>query len=538
MESALRSLTPHLRINQVTVDVPDGKFYSDTYTADFLGKLLEREDHNHATVVHCLQALKAFQTSRASSVEKAPLTGMLKVYLEKMEPQDFREIADNSDDSQPLQWMEEVNAQSAPQALPTKDAPKGPPRKSKKIVPKFPHHGHGHREGSIIEIPFYNPATGSLTPLNGGINTTARTSYSSSTGSTWSSVLEPRLNPRACPYTPKVPGYAVGKKVQHVWANGLTSDIRPSKTAAEEPGAHCKQKTKEPVQELTAMGYPSSEILENEQEEKGSSTSDSNSSQSTAQQAYRAQAAGSQKPPVLDLVSVARMISEAAGSLELHARKITEAGASILSEGDEVASQNTLAEYWSVSSYHTTSHGPPQDEDLPPAEFTPDFELPLESLLRPIKKTTYQPITQEEVQNFLAEATWKGPESSPTPEARWTSKQIPLEPVLERRHYPDNDRFLEGLQQEQEQQEQLSAERRSRLERYPGNEAVFEHYSEELVNEEYTSHLYVNVKRISTQSTNPPVWYAPHRPRASDQAGGHQNPPMSPKPPTTKVWIH
>lgn len=200
---------------------------------------------------------------------------------------------------------------------------------------------------------------------------------------------------------------------------------------------------------------------------------------------------------------------------------------------DDAASLNTRNEYWSISSYRTKSHKSEQDvnesvdEIISPHDKSGDFSLPLESLLKPIKKNTYDPINQESVQKFLDGATWEAEPSVEPNETLWTAKTLPLQSVeqpvgvllgssivAEAPITRQRDRFLESIEASSNNQGVVLASgrntlRRSRLQRYPGSETVYTEYMREDVTGEGEHRVFI--QRISTQSTNPPEWYLRHR---------------------------
>jgi hypothetical protein len=201
---------------------------------------------------------------------------------------------------------------------------------------------------------------------------------------------------------------------------------------------------------------------------------------------------------------------------------------------DDAMSTNTRNEYWSISSFHTRT--PPDDDEIPP-DNSPDFVLPLDSLLKPMKKSTYKPVKQSTVQEFLAQGAWKAAPEEPEPETLWT-KKVPLVPVtgvvgdIDGIAPPlkppcEHDPFLESIQDLKQ-----DPQRRRRINRYPGNEISYTGYMREDVYEQYTEH-HVYVKRISTQSTTP-EWYRRSR---HEKAAPPESMKPTPEPvkPTHKV---
>jgi hypothetical protein len=181
------------------------------------------------------------------------------------------------------------------------------------------------------------------------------------------------------------------------------------------------------------------------------------------------------------------------------------------SVADDGASVNTRNEYWSVSSFHSKTHifedGNEISEDaVPPPlpELYQDFELPIESLLKPMKKSTYNPIFQEDVQKFLAAGAWGPRPSTEQPkEGLWTAKKVPLQPVKVSvgsvsvdTPKPQKDGFLESF-------DTFGADIEVRQTEF------FTKYMDS-----YTYTLSENVvatmdqvRKINTQNTNPPDWY-------------------------------
>ena len=178
---------------------------------------------------------------------------------------------------------------------------------------------------------------------------------------------------------------------------------------------------------------------------------------------------------------------------------------------DDCASISTRNEYWSVSSFHSKSQvledgnenlGDAAPSPLP--EIYQDFELPIESLLKPIKKSTYNPILQEDVQKFLAAGAWHaGPSMESPQEGLWTSKQVPLHPIKVSVGSSSveiskcqKDGFLESVNA-------FGADMQF------SQKEFFTKYMDSYtytLNENFVATM-GHVKRISTQNTNPPDWY-------------------------------
>jgi hypothetical protein len=195
---------------------------------------------------------------------------------------------------------------------------------------------------------------------------------------------------------------------------------------------------------------------------------------------------------------------------------------------DDAASLNTRNECWSISSFHSRTAAledgdKSSDEDLPPPpEEFPDFELPVHSLMKPIRKNTYHPIMQGDVNQFLESATWHADsveESGPV----WTAKNIPIQPVeiasATVRSDRQRDRFLESIERMGRNGEEAwnfvsDVGRRTRMERNPSSETFYAGYVRE-ENPGYTEeHFIRRVTRISTQSTNPAERHLRQRQRA------------------------
>jgi hypothetical protein len=194
---------------------------------------------------------------------------------------------------------------------------------------------------------------------------------------------------------------------------------------------------------------------------------------------------------------------------------------------DDSASLNTRNEWWSVSSFHSrTAHfedgDRPADEDLPPPppEGFPDFELPFDSLLKPIKKSTYHPIIQDGVLQFLESANWQ---THPTDEDSgpvWTAKHIPLQRVdvgiaatsESRQPERQGDRFLESIEvirrNEQEALQLVSNGARRNITERDSLRGAFRP-SLTGNNPSYTEEHIITSQVVITQTT--PEWYLRHR---------------------------
>lgn len=187
------------------------------------------------------------------------------------------------------------------------------------------------------------------------------------------------------------------------------------------------------------------------------------------------------------------------------------------SSADDAASLNTRNEHCSISSYCTKTQSDDGDErmDGVPSvlpELSPDFVLPINSLLKPIKKNTYNPISQENVAKFLAGTTWHAEAPIDEDKSMWTAKKLPLEPValvspsvttVQLGH--QRDRFLESIQVTRTDQTHPPQNiQRDRLHRYPGPETVYSEYMrEEMIDEASYETLYIKrVHRIDTQNTD------------------------------------
>jgi hypothetical protein len=191
---------------------------------------------------------------------------------------------------------------------------------------------------------------------------------------------------------------------------------------------------------------------------------------------------------------------------------------------DDAASINTRNEYWSISSFHTRTP-PTGDSDKasiaetnpPLPDEAPDFPLPLDSLLKPMKKSTFTPVPQKVMEEFLERAKWK--HTAPTSETHgttghWTAKKLPLQPVdfSGEKRVVTRDPFLESIAGRGGEGRMMRG-RRSRLNQYPGRETTYTEFMKEEENRNLGIYEleYMYVKRISTQSTNPPDWYLRQR---------------------------
>jgi hypothetical protein len=202
---------------------------------------------------------------------------------------------------------------------------------------------------------------------------------------------------------------------------------------------------------------------------------------------------------------------------------------------DDAASLNTRNEYWTISSYRTRSQSPPSewggiesvdDRSFPiPPDLSGDFTLPLESLLKPMKKNTYSPVNQENVQKFLDGATWQAEPPVEQKETLWTAKKLPLlpmeqpvgvlpgSPVVGATPTPrQQDRFLESIEVARSHSygnvagPERGVMRRPRLQRYPGRETVYTEFMRHEITDANTYHI--SIQKISTQTSNPPTeWY-------------------------------
>jgi hypothetical protein len=194
---------------------------------------------------------------------------------------------------------------------------------------------------------------------------------------------------------------------------------------------------------------------------------------------------------------------------------------------DDAASLNTRNDYWSISSIRSppSNYEPNDIADggiiPPPLESPDDFTLPLDTLLKPIKKNTYGPVNQENVQKFLAGAQWHAGPPIDQNETLWMAKHHPLQPVeqtigvslaspevVEPAAPRQRDRFLESIEASRRNSQLADATghdqdglRRSRFERYPGRETVYTEYMREDITEHTQQRVFI--QKISTQSTNP-----------------------------------
>jgi hypothetical protein len=198
---------------------------------------------------------------------------------------------------------------------------------------------------------------------------------------------------------------------------------------------------------------------------------------------------------------------------------------------DDAGSVNTRSEYWSISSFHTRSP-PAGDSDKasiaetnsPLPDEAPDFPLPLDSLLKPMKKHTFTPIPQKVMEEFLEMAKWKHTASTSETQGaagHWTAKKLPLQPVDRvsgEERVVRRDPFLESIEASGGGR-RMARGKRSRLDQYPGRETTYTEFMKE--EEDRNSGVYeveyMYVRRISTQSTNPPDWYLRQRGQSTQQ---------------------
>jgi hypothetical protein len=224
---------------------------------------------------------------------------------------------------------------------------------------------------------------------------------------------------------------------------------------------------------------------------------------------------------------------------------------------DEASSLNTRLEIWTISSFRSGKPVPTDADadsvhDLvcPPDTLDDqDWSLPLDSLLKPIKKNTYGPVHQGQVSEFLEEAKWgaepekEKPAKEEKDDALWTAKRIPSQmvdyppgaeslddqdilPDPEYSRRPTNgDPFLESIEDKEGRLNDWPPPRPRRFSegsrelQYPGPTVLYEgEYFRESTSGA-TSHR-VYIKQISTQSPTPD-YYLRRRP-------GPQNPPGPP----------
>lgn len=231
------------------------------------------------------------------------------------------------------------------------------------------------------------------------------------------------------------------------------------------------------------------------------------------------------------------------------------------SNPDDAGSLNTRNDYWSISSIRSppSNYEPNDTVDgvciPPPLESPDDFTLPLETLLKPIKKNTYSPVNQENVQKFLDGAQWHASPPIDQNETLWMAKRHPLQPVgesfgiflasptpVEQAISRQRDLFLESIEVSRRNSQQTDAIgpgqdglRRSRLERYPGRETVYTEYMREDITEHTQQRVFI--QKIRTQNTNPTDRYIRHlrQERAATEESVVPNP--EPQPVTHKVCL-
>lgn len=539
MANGLLPFTPILRIENVSVEVSDPPSASDLYSASSLKRLLEMEEKGDQVTKYSSPTPYCVNTVDSVSDEKATPIEMLLKYLAK----------DNSPG--PAETTTEVSVTGHEKTSRDSISPSVSEEKaktkseSKKASPWSPR-DRGHRNFGPV-IAFYNPAKEKISKILPNKRKLAAhgqpKDFYQTDGKSMDKTIPSRLDPKATIYIPR---FSAGKAPieQNIGSQGQYH--RGAKTLSKEDISVSQEESNKPLYfgsntsffALPAEGKRASPGIPSDKAKDSATARPTDEKFSGINSASEIAKQG-EKQREMDIASVVRSLSNAMDSLQLHTSKATAEGGSENLDADDAASQNTPGEYWSVSSYHTTSHGPPADEEVPPPEFPPEFELPVESLLKPIKKSTYEPITQDSVQRFLADASWQNGTLPPHEETQWTSKRVPLEPVPIGRRQSERDRFLENIQQLRPsggQRLEQSMEDRSRLERYPGSEIVYQHFSREFFNDHYLEHVYVKVKRISTQNTNPPVWYfRRHRQNSGrGEAAEALEAPLR-RPPTTKV---
>jgi hypothetical protein len=226
---------------------------------------------------------------------------------------------------------------------------------------------------------------------------------------------------------------------------------------------------------------------------------------------------------------------------------------------DDAASLNTRNDYWSISSIRSppSNYEPTDNVDgvIPPLESPDDFVLPLDTLLKPIKKNTYGPVNQENVQKFLAGAQWHVGPSIDQNETLWMAKQHPLQsveqpigvflasPTVAEPAVPrQRDRFLESIEASRRNRQQIDVTepvrdglRRSRLERYPGRETVYTEYMREDITEHSQQRVFI--QKIRTQNTNPTDRYIRHLRQERADAATQESVLPTAEPVTHKVYL-
>jgi hypothetical protein len=195
---------------------------------------------------------------------------------------------------------------------------------------------------------------------------------------------------------------------------------------------------------------------------------------------------------------------------------------------DDSASFNTRNEWWSVSSFHSRTAyfedgNRSADEDLPPPpDGFIDFELPFDSLSKPIKKSTYHPIIQDGVLQFLESANWQSHPIDEDSGPVWTDENTPRQRIdigiasssESQQAERTRDRFLESIEvMRSNEQETLhlvaNGARRNITETNPLSGA-FRAGSLARTTPSYTEeHIFTRRLVINTQAT--PEWYPRHR---------------------------
>lgn len=246
---------------------------------------------------------------------------------------------------------------------------------------------------------------------------------------------------------------------------------------------------------------------------------------------------------------------------------------------DDASSLNTRLEIWTISSFRSGKPVPTDpnadsvyDVVCPPDTLDDqDWSLPLDSLLKPIKKNTYGPVHQGQVSEFLEEAKW-GAESEKEKPAKeekqddlWTAKRIPCHLVdyppgaeslddqdilrdLEYSGSPTHiDPFLESIEDKEGRLHHWPPPRPRRFSessrelQYPGPTVLYEgeYFGESTSGA--TSHR-VYIKQISTQSPTPDYYLRRRGPQNPTVPPAHATvpppqPEVAPEPqrPTHKV---
>lgn len=258
------------------------------------------------------------------------------------------------------------------------------------------------------------------------------------------------------------------------------------------------------------------------------------------------------QPPSLEIPDLQQMLDDLSirGANFIASNGLANDRSSAADDGASVCTRN---EIWSISSFHSKTHvlddlNENVDDSIPPPlpDSYPDFELPIDSFLKPMKKSTYNPIFQEDVQKFLDAAAWNVAGTAEQPKkGLWAGKKVPLRPVQGgvgavsmQAAKSQKDHFLQSVGT-------LGADVQFR------QKGFFTKYMDSYtytLSEDFIATV-DHVKKINAQTINPPDWYVkrlgqrpavgarkvavpkPAKPRA-------QRTVMSPPPPLIPRKVH